>query len=567
MKILRNRNSPPNADLVQYFIDTAYDNVKLVADNLDALLLLANAIEAGDLDNFLATTDIDTLVKLNALVLDATLGSIETLATVAQGILADNAIAGPFASQGEAEGGTDNIHAVTPLRVAQAIAAHASTLQNNYAAAVNPTVNDDANAGYAAGSFWINTTASPHESYRCTDPTVGAAVWIHTTLSADELATVAISGDSDDLIQGVTKLLMTTAERASLGTMEDNAKDDQTGAEIKILYEAENDTNAFTDTEKSKLGGIAPLATIDQTDVQIETAYNNRVAVVLQAEAEAGTSSTVRRWTAERIKQAIAALASGGYFSKNDAAVAPGTGNDTTEGYVPGSLWIDTTADKAYICLDNTTATAVWVEFPGAGGGGGGMTALYKTGNFTASADEIIYSDSGLEHTLPITPNTGDRVSFVDAEDDATAQPIIILRNGETIKGVADDFEININGGQVNFMYDGTTWQYSYVFAVPADHKSADTRIATGITDTILASDRGKNIVYTNAAAIAVTWADGLPVNFHCTVKGITALPTVTPSGSDTLNGAGTGLAPSAVNESMYLQKYDTGKVSVGGAA
>lgn len=64
--------------------------------------------------------------------------------------------------------------------------------------------------------------------------------------------------------------------------------------------------------DKTKLDGIETGATADQSDVEIETAYNNQVSIVSQAEAEAGTSSTVRRWTAERVAQAIAALESGG---------------------------------------------------------------------------------------------------------------------------------------------------------------------------------------------------------------------------------------------------------------
>lgn len=48
------------------------------------------------------------------------------------------------------------------------------------------------------------------------------------------------------------------------------------------------------------------------TDAEVETAYNNQVSVVSQAEAEAGTATTVRRWTAERVKQAILALGVGG---------------------------------------------------------------------------------------------------------------------------------------------------------------------------------------------------------------------------------------------------------------
>lgn len=62
--------------------------------------------------------------------------------------------------------------------------------------------------------------------------------------------------------------------------------------------------------DKQKLDGIEAGATADQTDEEIETAYNNQVDVVSQVEAESGISTTVRRWTAQRVKQAIEALAS-----------------------------------------------------------------------------------------------------------------------------------------------------------------------------------------------------------------------------------------------------------------
>jgi len=50
-------------------------------------------------------------------------------------------------------------------------------------------------------------------------------------------------------------------------------------------------------------------ATADQSDTEIETAYNNQVGAMSQATAEAGTSITIERITAQRVKQAIAALA------------------------------------------------------------------------------------------------------------------------------------------------------------------------------------------------------------------------------------------------------------------
>ena len=47
-----------------------------------------------------------------------------------------------------------------------------------------------------------------------------------------------------------------------------------------------------TTAQASKLDGIEASATADQSDAEIETAYNNQVAVVSQGDAEAGTSTT-----------------------------------------------------------------------------------------------------------------------------------------------------------------------------------------------------------------------------------------------------------------------------------
>lgn len=47
--------------------------------------------------------------------------------------------------------------------------------KNNFAATTAPGVNDDINAGYARGSFWINT--STNDIYMCANPAAGAAVW------------------------------------------------------------------------------------------------------------------------------------------------------------------------------------------------------------------------------------------------------------------------------------------------------------------------------------------------------------------------------------------------------
>jgi hypothetical protein len=44
------------------------------------------------------------------------------------------------------------------------------------------------------------------------------------------------------------------------------------------------------------------------------------------------------------------------------AVVAPTTSDDDGSDYVPGSMWIDTALNNIYICADNTTSAAVWVQ-------------------------------------------------------------------------------------------------------------------------------------------------------------------------------------------------------------
>ena len=63
------------------------------------------------------------------------------------------------------------------------------------------------------------------------------------------------------------------------------------GSTIKTAYEGEADTNAFTDTEKTKLTGIEAAATADQTGAEIKTAYE------LEADTNAFTDAEKSKLT------------------------------------------------------------------------------------------------------------------------------------------------------------------------------------------------------------------------------------------------------------------------------
>lgn len=69
------------------------------------------------------------------------------------------------------------------------------------------------------------------------------------------------------------------------------------------------------------------------SDAEVETAYNNIISVIAQLEAETGTSTTVRRWTAERVRQAIQE-----FIGTNRITV----GTTAPSSPTIGEIWIDT---------------------------------------------------------------------------------------------------------------------------------------------------------------------------------------------------------------------------------
>ena len=58
------------------------------------------------------------------------------------------------------------------------------------------------------------------------------------------------------------------------------------------------------------------------------------------------------------------------------ASTAPTITDDSSEWYAVWSIWIDTTADKAYVCLDSTDTVAVWTETTQSGWGWGWWWAI-----------------------------------------------------------------------------------------------------------------------------------------------------------------------------------------------
>ena len=95
--------------------------------------------------------------------------------------------------------------------------------------------------------------------------TGGTGTDLTYTASTRELASsTGLNTTLPEVVAAGDSGLMTGADKTKLDGVDSGATDDQTGAEIKAAYEAEANTNAFTDAEQTKLAGIE--ASADVTD-------------------------------------------------------------------------------------------------------------------------------------------------------------------------------------------------------------------------------------------------------------------------------------------------------------
>ncbi len=103
----------------------------------------------------------------------------------------------------------------------------------------------------------------------------------------------------------LVKLSGTDGETETTGIIVDDS-DNVTGiVDLEILGTL-NGRDVTDDGDK--LDTIEAGATADQSAGEIEAAYNSQVAIVSQVDAQAGTSTAPKRWTPERVKEAIVAL-------------------------------------------------------------------------------------------------------------------------------------------------------------------------------------------------------------------------------------------------------------------
>lgn len=149
--------------------------------------------------------------------------------------------------------------------------------QNNYTAAVPPTINDDSADGYSVGSVWVDTAAN--ERYVCLDAAAGAAIWEKSTAgTAGEVAVTPAGGVASTTVQAALEEL--DAEKSPTGHTHDDRY--YTEAEVDALLAGKSsvghthDDRYYTETEVDTLlaGKAAASHTHDDryyTSAEVDT--------------------------------------------------------------------------------------------------------------------------------------------------------------------------------------------------------------------------------------------------------------------------------------------------------
>jgi len=71
----------------------------------------------------------------------------------------------------------------------------------------------------------------------------------------------------------------------------------------------------------------------------------------------------------------------------------------------------------------------------------------------------ISTEDGPVTVTLPASPTTGDYVRLIDVSNWATDNSVILNRNGETIEGYSDNFELDLGQSIIELIYINSSWQ------------------------------------------------------------------------------------------------------------
>jgi hypothetical protein len=203
------------------------------------------------------------------------------------------------------------------------------------------------------------------------------------------------------------------------------------------------------------------------------------------------------------------------------ALIDPVVGDDNTLGYEEGSVWVNTTLNKVFLCADSGTGAAVWKEVSSGGGGPLAWTApTFDLSAFLSSgASTLANANAGFQKSFSATAN-----------------------NAVLFQSPLKNNEVDYDGSNLKFVItsqlfstapgpgDNVIWDLDVVLLANGD--DGDSKAATLITETIDVSARVANQLYKDTFVTPIT---GL-VGAH--TIGITLTRRASGPGADSYSSA-----------------------------
>jgi len=243
---------------------------------------------------------------------------------------------------------------------------------------------------------------------------------------------------------GLTKNNFTDALKTKLDSVESNSTADMTGSEIKTAYEAESDTNAFTDTEKTKLSGIATSANnyaissdlLDEDNMSSNSAVKVPSQQSVKAYVDANSGNTYTAGTGLNLSGTEFSVTSLALTTVQEAANESAQLSLTTQ---EGDVVVRTDENKTYVKnsgSSNSMSDFTLLRTPtdavlSVNGNTGAITAAQIASAVESAADSHTFSDA--DHTKLNGIATGAEVNVQSDWNETSNSSDAYIQNKPTI--------------------------------------------------------------------------------------------------------------------------------------
>ena len=179
---------------------------------------------------------------------------------------------------------------------------------------------------------------------------------------------VQFDGSGDLTILGTVDGRDVSADGAKLDTIETNAKDDQTAAEIRALVESASDSNVFTDQDHSKLNGIEAGATGDLNASEVKALYEgnsntNAFTDALVSKLNGIEAGATGDQSASEIRTLVGSASDSNVFTDNDHSKLDGIETGATADQTSGDIKTLLQSDKlTHLELANNSVTVSQIQ-------------------------------------------------------------------------------------------------------------------------------------------------------------------------------------------------------------